>query len=134
MLFVITKTKNYECLFVLSEMIMLYTTTENISFNASRLRLLYKNYHLKFANEILKAFMKFFHEIFKAILIIFNFCSRIQSELHTILAQVNNAVMINITLYQKKKYTNRFFNFHSLFVARLKLNHFSSVSSCQTSK
>ena len=32
MLFVITKTKNYECLFVLSEMIMLYTTTENISF------------------------------------------------------------------------------------------------------
>ena len=62
-----------------------------------------------------------------------NFCSRIQSELHTILAQVNNAVMINITLYQKKKYTNRFFNFFFPFVARLKLNRFSFVSSCQTS-
>ena len=61
------------------------------------------------------------------------FCPEIQSELHTILAQVNNAVMINITSYQKKQYTNRFFNFHSPFVARLKLNRFSSVSSCQTS-
>ena len=62
-----------------------------------------------------------------------DFCPEIQSELHTILAQVNNSVMINISLYQKKKYTtNRFFNFYFPFVARLKLNRFSFVCSCQT--